>query len=90
MAIPSFTAFSRPSREMTFRAVSPSRTISTMRRPEARAARRRSAMTAGIMLVPGRHMPMASATAHMVLAVPRKEQEPQEGLESASSRLYSS
>jgi hypothetical protein len=47
-------------------------------------------MTAGIMLVPGRHMPMASATAHMVLAVPRKEQEPQEGLESASSRLYSS
>ena len=71
MAMPSRRALVSPARVMIFRAVSPSPTMATMRRPARWATRLRSAMTAGTMELPGRHMPMASATAHMVLAVPR-------------------
>ena len=48
----------------------------TAARPEASAARRRSACTAGIAAVPGRVMPSASASAAMVLAVPITAQLP--------------
>ena len=57
-------------------------------RMASEAERSRSARVAGMVALPGRHMPMASATQHMVLAVPRKEQEPQVGVAWSSSCRY--
>ena len=79
-------AFSIPFALIIARAVRPCLSSSTICRPDACAARRRSACVAGMVALPGRHMPIASATQHMVLAVPRNEQEPQVGVAQSSSR----
>ncbi len=85
IAMPTRTAFRIPAPLMILRAVIPrSRSFMTAW-PESCAARSRPAITAGMVEVPGRHMPIASATAPMVLAVPRKEQEPTQGVASSSS-----
>ena len=54
-------------------------------RRSASAARMRAASTAGIVDVPGRHMPSASTSAVMVEAVPSSLQCPNEGVAAASS-----
>lgn len=69
-AIISTMALRMDSRVRIFRAVSPDRTISTIRSPLRRALRSRSLKNAGISAPPGRHMPSASAMQHMLLAVP--------------------
>ena len=79
IAISSIIAFSTASCVSTRRAVSPAFTISTTRRPLWRAARRRRAMTAGIVAVPGSIRPSASAIQPIVLAVPSIAQEPTHG-----------
>ncbi len=61
---------------MILSGVSPSSIMATARAPDASAARSRSACTAGIAAVPGRHMPSASVIDAMVLAVPITGQVP--------------
>ncbi len=53
------------------RAPAPARTSRTIRSPVASPACSRAASVAGIVALPGRLMPIASAAQHMELAVPR-------------------
>ncbi len=78
-AITTVMAFSNASLVMIWRAVIPSRSSPTTASPErwANPSRRRS--TAGGAADPGRLMPMASATAAMVLAVYMPPQAPSPG-----------
>jgi hypothetical protein len=59
------------------RAFSPSLTIATMRSPVRRAAASLSACQPGMLLLPGRQSPKASARHWKVLAVPINSQAPQ-------------
>ncbi len=45
---------------------------------------------AGMVAEPGRHIPIASATQHIVLAVPRNEHEPHVGATASSNSRYCS
>ena len=72
------------------RALSPSRAMATMRSPVARAAASLSACQPGMLLLPGRQMPKASARHWNVLAVPMISQAPQvEQVADLVSRLRS-
>ncbi len=73
------TAFSMDSPLRIFRAVRPSRAMRHILSPVSHASRNRSEYTAGTRAEPGRAMPRTSARQHMVLAVPKKEQDPQVG-----------
>jgi hypothetical protein len=73
-----FTAFSSDCLLMIFRALNPHLIISQIARPDACANLIRSGWIAGISAPPGRLMPRTSAKQHMVLAVPKKEQDPQD------------
>ncbi len=73
------TAFSMDRLLRIFRAVRPSRAMRQMTSPVSQARRNRSEYTAGTRAEPGRAMPRTSARQHMVLAVPKKEQDPQVG-----------
>ncbi len=70
------SAFSTLSGVMMRSGVRPLRPISTAVAPEASAARRRSACTAGMAAVPGSIIPSVSAMAAIVLAVPITPQVP--------------
>ena len=70
--------------------VSPSRASATARVPVCSAARVRAASTAGIVAVPGRHMPSASTRAVIVDAVPSSLQCPNDGVAAASSSANAS
>ena len=63
-------ALSSDSAVMIAAGASPSRASATARVPVGSAARMRAASTAGIVDVPGRHMPSASTRAVIVEAVP--------------------
>ena len=76
VAIATVTAFSTAFGVMMRSGVRSSQTISTMRRPQAALMRWWLASAAGIELAPGRHRPIASAIAVMVLAVPMVMQWP--------------
>jgi hypothetical protein len=70
IAIATVIAFSKALRVWIFRGVKSSQTISTMRRPHSEAMRIWPASAAGIDDAPGSVMPIASAIAVMVDAVP--------------------
>ena len=85
-AITTVMAFSKASMVMIWRAVMPSRSISTTASPErcANPSRRRS--TAGGAAEPGSDMPSASPTAAIVLAVYMPPQAPSPGQMARSIR----
>ena len=76
IAIATVMAFSKAFRLWIFRGVKSSHTISTMRRPHSEAMRMWPASAAGIDDAPGNVMPIDSAIAVMVDAVPMVMQVP--------------
>jgi hypothetical protein len=88
IAVARRTAFSMPFWLMIIRAVMPCSTNATICRPAACADRRRAACVAGIVALPGKLIPIASATQHIVFAVPRNEHEPQVGVAQSSKAWY--
>ena len=79
MARQTLMALRMDSLVMIFRALIPLRTSSTIRTPVSWARAMRRPEVAGVVAPVGMVMPMASEREHMVLAVPRYAQEPQEG-----------
>ena len=76
IAIATVIAFSNASRLWIFLGVRSSQTISTMRRPHSELMRIWPASAAGIEDAPGKLMPIDSAIAVMVEAVPMVMQVP--------------
>ena len=75
-AMATLMALSKAGRSRILAGVRSSQTISTMRRPQAADMRMWPASAAGMEEAPGRVMPMASARAVMVAAVPKVMQVP--------------
>ena len=90
MARQTWMALRMDSLVMIFRALMSLRTSSTIFTPVSSPRAMRRPEVAGVVAPVGRVMPMASDMEHMVLAVPKYAQEPQDGQAVSSMAVYSS